>query len=244
MNGSPFDPAPTLQWRTLSAGDTTEIRSAALERKPATGDRQFRAVSALDLGIENPWRFRSTDFFEPFIVGKGIASGDFNADGWPDLVFAGDAGIDVYQNIGGRFEPAPANLGVLASQNTFLVAFVDANNDALPDIFVSSYGGSNYLLVNAGGSFRDAELVELPGNRRLTFAAGFGDLDGNGRLDIVHGNWTSGVERRWWKSPEHSGNGPLGTVFSLFRGNIDRKICRRHRAPEYGRRRRLDDINQ
>ena len=196
--------APAFAWTTVSVTANIELRSAQLLRSAPSGDRQFRAIQARDLGISDPWEFRATDFFEPFIVGKGIASGDFNNDSWPDLVFASDAGVVVYQNTGGEFAAARVTQGALADENTFVVAFVDANNDEYPDIFASSYGGANYLLLNSDGSFETAELVELPGDRQLTFAAGFADLNGDGKPDIVHGNWTSGVERLF--SPDQSGN--------------------------------------
>ena len=92
----------------------------------------------------------------------------------------------------------------MPAHNTFVVAFVDANNDEYPDVYASSYGGTNFLLINSAGSFANARLLELPGERRLTFAAGFGDLNRDGEIDIVQGNWTSGVERLF--SPEESAN--------------------------------------
>lgn len=196
--------APPFAWTSLGNSDGLIIRSAQLESSSQNADRQFTSVDAGDLGIGNPWEFRATDFFEPFIVGKGVASGDFNNDYWPDLVFASDTGIVIYQNTGGSFAPAPAKLGALLEHNTFVVAFVDANNDGFEDIFASAYGGANFLLLNSGGSFSDAKLIELPGERQLTFAAGFADINGDGLPDIVHGNWTSGVERLF--SPEHSAN--------------------------------------
>jgi uncharacterized membrane protein YraQ (UPF0718 family) len=206
LPGEAADPAtaPELTWRSLLVAEGLEVRAAPLAPRSRQGDRQFRRVQSADLGIDDPWNFRITDFFEPFMYGKGIASGDFNNDAWPDLVFASDSGIVVYQNTGGRFAPAPIAQGELADKNTFLVAFVDANNDEYPDIFASSYGGANFLLLNSAGDFANARLIELPGERRLTLAAGFGDLNADGAIDIVHGNWTSGVERLF--SPEESGN--------------------------------------
>ena len=187
--------APALQWQRLHDDPSLTIDITSLRATSPEGDRQFIRRPASDYGIENPWQFRATDFFEPFIIGKGIASGDFNRDGWPDLVLAGDAGINVYQNIGGRFERAFVRQEELARSNVFVVAFVDANNDGFADIFASTYGGANFLLLNSSGNFTDAQLVKLPGERQLTLAAGFGDLDGDGLIDIVHGNWTSGIER-------------------------------------------------
>ena len=116
LSSAPVEPdaAPQLQWRSLSDADGIELQAAPLVQPTRQGNQQFRRMQATELGITDPWDFRITDFFEPFIVGKGIASGDFNNDGWPDLVLAGDAGIAVYQNTGGHFAAAPVAQGELA----------------------------------------------------------------------------------------------------------------------------------
>ena len=183
---------------------TLKVAATAYPGKRTAGAAGFERQAGSRLGIDNVWQFSMPDFFEPFIIGKGIAGGDFNNDGWPDVVLATEAGLRVYQNTGGAFELAPVAQGVLAGEHLFIVAFVDANNDGNEDIFASTYGGGNFLLMNETGSFKDARLVELPGGQRLTLAAAFGDLNGDGALDMVLGNWTSGVEKLF--SPDQSGN--------------------------------------
>ena len=135
-----------------------------------------------------------TDFFEPFIIGKGIASGDYNNDHWPDLLLATDKGALLYKNIGGNFQLIKIDQKEMQDANIFLVAFVDTDNNGTQDIFASSYGGKNYILLNKDGQFKKTKLVTLEGNQRLTMSAGFGDINLDGQLDIVLGNWSSGVE--------------------------------------------------
>jgi uncharacterized membrane protein YraQ (UPF0718 family) len=195
--------APELEWSRSALRGGIEISYTPYTDSGRTTGR-FTRQSAAELGITDSWQFSITDFFEPFIIGKGIASGDFNNDQWPDLVLATERGVRIYRNVGGRFAPSAANQGELLDANVFLVALVDANGDGLQDIFASAYGGVNYLLLNVGGGFEQAVLRRLDGDHRLTLSAGFGDLDLNGELDIVLGNWSSGLEKLF--APEQSAN--------------------------------------
>jgi len=196
--------APPLQWETLATDQKDIIAFTPYQIRSKGGKRAFSRVPAKDLGITRSWDFRMTDFFEPFIMGKGIASGDFNGDFWPDLVLATEKGVVFYQNTGGRFQLLEVSQDELLGKNVFVVALVDADNDGTQDLFASTYGGANYLLLNKNGGFQSPELVRLDGDQRLTLAAGFADLDRSGTLDIVLGNWSSGVEKLF--SPEKSTN--------------------------------------
>ncbi len=197
--------APALQWEPVDTG-APGLDIASIRYRPAPNDDAglFVEVAAKDLGITQTWRFRGTDFFEPFIIGRGIASGDFNRDLWPDLAFGTDAGVRLYRNTGGRFARVEVDQGELARQKVFVVALVDADSDGWPDLFASTYAGGNYLLMNRDGEFTSVQLRRLPGEQRLTLAAGFADLDRDGGLDIVLGNWSSGAEKLF--SPEQSQN--------------------------------------
>jgi uncharacterized membrane protein YraQ (UPF0718 family) len=217
---NPLPAVPQQEWKNIITNDQIEITFTPYTKPSSDNSKPFRKLSARELGITKSWEFRMTDFFEPFITGKGIASGDFNNDLWPDIALATERGILIYQNIGGRFELVPVSQGDMQYANLFLVAFVDVNNDGLQDIFASSYSGRNYLLINVDGSFEQAQLKTLYGDHRLTISAGFGDLNQDGELDIVLGNWSSGVEKLF--SPEHSGNNILFRDGDSYRTkNID-----------------------
>ncbi len=142
--------APALEWSPASEDDTAVVSYVDYrEYGRSTGSPMvFSKVSAGELGVTRIWNFRLTDFFEPFIIGKGIASGDFDNDLWPDLVLATERGAALYKNTGGRFALLPVDQGALAGKNLFLVALVDADGDGLDDLFASAYGGENFLLMN------------------------------------------------------------------------------------------------
>ncbi len=196
--------APDHRWQIVLENNRLEIAYTPYQTH-STDDRQmFTRIQGQNFGITKSWEFGMNDFFEPFMMGKGIASGDFNNDLWPDLVLATEQGVVFYQNTGGKFQLLEVPQGELRQKNVFLVALVDADNDGWSDLFASTYGAGNFLLLNRNGDFSSAELIRLDGDQRLTLAAGFADLDQSGTLDIVLGNWSSGAEKSF--SPEESAN--------------------------------------
>ncbi len=199
-----FEEAPSLKWTTILTNDQIDIAFSPYTDSAVNNLNSFEKIAAHTIGITKYWEFRATDFFEPFIIGKGIASGDFNNDFWPDFVLATEQGAAIYKNIGGKFELININQAEMQKANLFLISLVDADNDGYQDIFASSYGGTNYLLKNIDGDFKKTKLTTFNGDHRLTLSAGFGDLNQNGKLDIVLGNWSSGVEKLF--DSKHSNN--------------------------------------
>jgi hypothetical protein len=115
---------------------------------------------------------------------RGVAAGDFNRDGVPDLVLTGDenptGSVSVFLGHGdGTFAPRttyPLPYGALA------VAAADVNSDTFPDLVVGTNTNLALLLGNGDGSFAPAtELESLLG---VTFVS-FADLNADGRPDIV-----------------------------------------------------------
>jgi len=189
--------APQLNWK--STFENARLNVSHVEYRSRNGadesTMKFSKLPAREFGISKAWNFQISDFFEPFIIGKGIASGDFNNDLWPDIVLASERGALIYKNVGGKFQLIDADQGKLATMNLFLVALVDVDDDGKQDLFASAYGGENFLLLNSSGDFSETELVHLKGSHRLTLSAGFADIDRDNDIDIVLGNWSSGVEK-------------------------------------------------
>jgi hypothetical protein len=135
---------------------------------------------------------------------KGVAAGDFDADGWPDLYVSNIDGPNrLYHNRGdGTFVDVAPRLGVTAPRAGFPTWFFDYDNDGVLDLFAANYdtgighlashllGGSlhwEHLRVYRGdgkGGFRDAtaELgLALPA---MPMGSGCGDLDNDGFPDF------------------------------------------------------------
>ena len=121
---------------------------------------------------------------------RAAAAGDVNKDDYPDLVFAGSAGVVVALSDGrGRFTVAagPEASGAAAA------GLVDYDNDGLPDLFAWLADGPR-LFRNLGNGWTDQTAAALSdaaadlGAVRSAHAVAVADLDGDGASDIVAGH--------------------------------------------------------
>ncbi len=142
-----------------------------------------------------------------FISGMGVDSRDLDNDGWPDIAFVAldNETFPIFRNNGKlAFEEATASSGLTVSSRTmagYSPAIYDFDNDGWKDFFVSrghvqSTGMRSRVVIEQHNS-----VFHNKGNLKfapLTAEAGFtvtepkrhrgsaqGDLNGDGRLDIV-----------------------------------------------------------
>ena len=153
----------------------------------------FVASEGPRLGLDRGFVYTVRDYPDPFWVGRGTATGDYDKDGWPDLAFGSDQGIILYHNIGGRFERVEGIAPALVDKRIFAVAFVDLNNDGWLDLFATSFLKGNFYILSQAGSL-NGPLASVPnGNGILTVAPAFADLDHDGYPDIFNGNMALGI---------------------------------------------------
>ncbi|HKB06028.1 MAG TPA: CRTAC1 family protein [Gemmataceae bacterium] len=129
--------------------------------------------------------------------GLGVASADFNGDGWPDIFVANDGRPNhLWVNQGnGTFQEeavdrglaydgmgqAPANMGV---------ALGDVDGNGLFDVFVTHLTNETHTLwcQEPRGMFRDRTVrsgLAPPGSRGTGFGTVMADFDHDGELDVV-----------------------------------------------------------
>ncbi len=129
----------------------------------------------------------------------GVVWGDYNGDGWPDILIANDTEANLlYRNKGdGTFEDEALAAGVAyGEQGKALsgmgVDMADYDNDGRLDAVITNLDFQYYSLFrNRGTEFDSAAAqagVAAPSLLFSGFGVGFTDLDNDGRLDLFGAN--------------------------------------------------------
>lgn len=167
------------------------------------GDGTFTDVTD-NAGISNSMR------------GTGLAVGDYNNDGWPDMYVTGYGASKLYRNNGnGTFTDVTGRAGVDNNLWGTSSAFFDYDNDGYLDLYVCNYltydeanlpctlyDGKPYCLIqNFKGSSsklfhnnRDGTFTDVSEKARIANPRGKGlgvvalDYDNDGRIDVFQAN--------------------------------------------------------
>ncbi|MGD0696242.1 MAG: FG-GAP-like repeat-containing protein [Terriglobia bacterium] len=132
---------------------------------------------------------------------SGIVAIDVNGDGKPDLAVAGGyasySSVAVLINRGDGTFPNPVDYSVL--QYPYSAVAGDFNGDGKPDIAITndtSTGGVSVLLGKGDGTFQphvDSPTGQPPSGQNPTAMAA-GDFNGDGKLDLVIGDFARGSQ--------------------------------------------------
>jgi hypothetical protein len=153
-----------------------------------------------------------------FYDGGGVAVGDLNNNGLPDIFLTANDGPDrLFENKGDfRFEDVTETAGITHNENSWStgVSMADVNGDGLLDIYVSHSNylvksGRNQLFINNG----NMTFTERAAEYGLDFEgystqAAFLDYNGDGRLDLFllnhsfHSDATYGQAARLREQPD------------------------------------------
>jgi hypothetical protein len=206
----------------LATSATEGIRATGLTAGDLDGNGFPDLVVTDAFGPTRLFRNLGTGVFEESTAASGVLTvgpprsaslGDVDRDGdldlfvcitgdyfkkMPDPPFdANDAGRNyLYLNDGkGRFTDVSAEWGVMKQTRWTLTAlFADYDDDGFLDLFITNDFGLKNLYRNVGGKkFEDVSGKAGVEDRGYGMSATWGDLDGDGRLDL----YTTGTYTQW-----------------------------------------------
>ena len=132
----------------------------------------------------------------------GVASTDFDENGFTDLIVSREDGLTIYYNTNGVFTPKKVDYPLADNATPVGIALGDVDKDGSVDIFVSNYirkhqmvGQNNFsknygpvsqlLLNNGDNTFKDVTESAGLNYQHNTFMAVLVDMDNDSWLDII-----------------------------------------------------------
>ncbi|PYP25585.1 MAG: hypothetical protein DMD51_08170 [Gemmatimonadetes bacterium] len=210
-------------------------------RVARSGGPGFAELSPSQTGIHftNTITLDSALWNRHLAQGGGVALGDVDGDGLPDVYLTSNQGSNVlYRNLGGwRFEDVTAKAGVaLTGRHSTGAVLADVDGDGDLDLLVSTLGGGVALFVNDGhGVFTErtaeAGLAARTGSMTMTLT----DVDGNGHLDLYVANYKTRSAMDVYPPQERAFNQVVREVGKRF--EVVPKFQKDYRVedrPEYG----------
>ncbi len=189
--------AGDLSWQTGPGGRWAELPV------PKNGKTGFALIPAEQTGVTftNSLEERAGAANRVLYNGSGVAVGDFDHDGRPDLYFCSLNGRNtLYKNLGGwRFTDVTEAAGLPRDSRYYRGAvFADVNGDGWLDLLVCVTGGGVQCFLNDGrGRFTDATTAARTASPLGSMTVALADVDGNGTLDLyVANNRTDDIRDR------------------------------------------------
>jgi len=196
--------------------ETTQLSDAFLCEGASFGDLDRDGVNDV---VAGPFWYRGPDFrsarrlydgqpFDPAGYSDHFFSWvrDLDGDGWSDVFFIGFPGQEAFwlRNPAGGEGPWVRHL-VHDNVDNESPWFVDLNGDGLEDLVCSSQGALCWLErdpADPAARWRRHDISENLDLQRFTHGMGVGDVDGDGRKDVL-------LNVGWWEQPDDLAGDPL-----------------------------------
>jgi hypothetical protein len=163
-------------------------------------------------------------------MGSGVAVGDIDKDGYPDLFIAEEGAVHLYLNKGkagpGKFTEVTEQWGIPPIEDAKHVLFFDMEGDGDLDLLVIRSEHPSMIFRNDGGKFTDVtEPVGFKTHQYGAHVATVFDADGDGNLDIYVGYYGSDDSNRKGSEAPNlpSMDGKNGTPHQLWHRGADGK---------------------
>ena len=185
--GGVFAPVLDSEKRPITAGGFVK-----------TGPIVFQDISE-KAGL-TVWKHKMGSPEKPYIletIGSGVCLLDYDHDGWLDIYFTNAQNVEMalhgvksrsalyHNNHDGTFTDVTDKAGVGYPCWAMGASVGDYNNDGLPDLLVTCFGGVVLYRNNGDGTFTDVtKSAGLSGDTQWATGAAFGDYDGDGWADL------------------------------------------------------------
>jgi enediyne biosynthesis protein E4 len=180
-----------------SAGGIAE--EALAPNSGRRGPTMFKLMSPDETGVLTENRYADPSMwgerfaeFDVGSIGTGVAIGDYDGDGRPDIfVVSKTESCRLFRNLGGwKFEDVTERAGVGDKGDAAAIwkqgaTFVDIDNNGRLDIYVCRFGAPNLLYINQGdGTFREEAAIRGLAVNDGSVMAAFCDYDRDGHIDV------------------------------------------------------------
>ncbi len=180
-----FLPGPLLADVSWSTGQGYRIAAVAPPASPNVG---FTSMPASGTHVWFTNELRGDAFLINAVAhnGAGVALGDVDGDGWPDIYFCNLQGPNrLYRNLGGwRFQEMNPGDAACSEQLSTGATLADVDGDGDLDLLVNGIAAGTRLFLNDGKAnwteVKDSGLSRTASATSMALA----DIDGDGDLDL------------------------------------------------------------